>query len=360
MSRDSKMGKSQGNAVNPMDFIERYGADELRYYLCSSMISGRDASYSEEDFVLRYNSDLANTLGNLVSRVISLIAKYFQNTIPDPGELTGDDLALVQSWKAVASQMFDRVRELRVDLAVQCVMDGVVGVNHYIDRNKPWALAKAGDIKRLASVLYASLDSIRVISELLYPIMPGKMHLLRTKILGLGEREPVIELGVESRLEPGKPLGDPVSLFPRVSSAAGAEEQKTEISQRAAARPKDFSVQQTPAVPAPVITQIAYEDFKKLRLQLALVIDVYRIEGSEKLYRLIVKTGHDTRQIVSGLAKHYSPDELRGKKIVLVSNLKPIEMFGVNSDGMLLAASDGEITRALTVDGDLSDGCPVL
>jgi methionyl-tRNA synthetase len=362
MSRDSKMSKSEGNAVSPMDLMSQYGSDELRYYLCSAMVTGRDATYSEEDFVTRYNSDLANTLGNLISRVLAPIGSHFQNTVPTPCDVTEEESDLERSWRSVVEQIYAHLDKCRVDLVVHCIIDAVSNINHYIDRNKPWTLARNGNRRRLATVLYAALDSIRIASALLYPVMPKKMRQLRTDILRLAQEEPSVSMqDAGERLLPGSPLGSNVPLFPRIvhRPAAGLGE-KTFGGQAASVTSGSKLPHKKPKATSPAPAEINYEDFKKISLQLALVEDVIRLEGTDKLYRLTLKVGDAQRQIISGLAKHYAADELKGKTVVIVANMKPVEMFGVRSDGMLLAASDGKSIRVLTVDGELNDGSPVL
>lgn len=362
MAKDSKMGKSEGNAVNPMDLMSLYGSDELRYYLCSAMVTGRDAAYSEEDFVTRYNSDLANNLGNLISRVLTLIGSHLQNAVPTPYDVTEEESDLERSWHSVVDQTYAHLGNLRVDLAVRCVIDGVSNVNHYIARNKPWTLAKNGNRRRLATVLYAALDSIRVASALLYPVMPKKMRQLRTDVLCLGRDEPSVRSqGAGERLVPGSTLGPNVPLFPRiVQRPAAGRGGGPHGGQAERVPPGPKLPHKKPKATSAAPAEIDYDDFKKISLQLAAVEEVLHIEGTDKLYRLTLKVGDARRQIISGLAKHYSADELKGKTVVIVANMKPVEMFGVRSDGMLLAASDGKSIRVLTVDGELSDGSPVL
>ena len=348
----SKMAKSVGNVVNPMDVAARYGADAFRYFLMAEMVPGQDASFSEEAFVRRYNADLANDLGNVLSRVHKLVSTHCGGLIPAPAELGADDVQLRDAALAAAATMEEAVNGMRLELGFAAVAGVLREANRYLEKRQPWTLAKQGDASSLHTVLYCASETLRIVSGLLYPTMPGKMRELR-QTLGLGGEDPRIgDLKVWGGLPAGTPIGTAQILFPRIR----AEDTKMNDASVETKTPTPAEVK--PPMP-PGVAQIEYTDFEKVDLRTARIIEAERIVGSEKLLRLQIDLGDGNRQIVAGIAQHYAPESLIGRMIVVVKNLKPAKIRGVESNGMLLAASSGPTLRLVTVDGELCGGARV-
>jgi len=354
LSGESKMSKSVGNVVNPMDMIGKYGLDAFRYFLIAEMVLGQDASFTEDAFTRRYNADLANDLGNLLNRLLNMIARYCGGNLPAPA---ADSLAGVEEqavWGqagAAVDAMEKAVAEMRLNEGLGQVMVAVRAINRYFEIKQPWSLARQGDQTPLRTCLYTAAECLRVASALLYPVMPGKMAELR-RALGLRKPRPALERMKEwGVLPPGTPLSEIGPLFPRI----GPEVEKPEGSAPPA---QPATPTGTPATTAPVGI-IEYEDFLKVQLRTAKIVAAEKVPGATKLLRLEVFMGEERRQIVAGIALHYEPEQLIGKTIVMVANLKPAIIRGVESQGMLLAASKGERLRLITVDGDMASGAAV-
>jgi len=352
----AKMAKSEGNVVNPMDMIDRYGVDPTRYFLIAEMSLGQDASFTEEAFIRRYNSDLANDLGNLLSRVLNMIQRYCGGKLPEPAPDAVAEGPEKRVWDAVqqaARDMLDGVEQMRLDQGVARVVGAVRAINRYLEGEKPWHLAKQEELQPLYTVLYTASEALRVAAAVLHPIMPERMTVLR-KALGMRGAKPkfaqVRQWGV---LKPGAAVRDPGPLFPRIDARA----RTPEGGQDAPAAPPSAKETKPPAEPAPSLLSI--EEFARWDLRTAIVLEAEPIEGTEKLLRLQVRMGEERRQLVAGLALRYTPEQLIGKTVVVLANLQPTTIRGVESQGMLLAASKGETLRLLSVDGDIASGARV-
>ena len=347
---ESKMSKSLGNVVNPMDMIDRYGVDATRYFLIAEMTLGQDASFSEEGFVRRYNSDLANDLGNLLSRVLNMIGRYCDGKIPQPSaDVLEDELtkALWATAQTGAQDMVQSLEDMRLDLGIANVMTVVRAINRYIEAGKPWQLAKEDDKQPLHNVLYAAAECLRVAAALLYPVMPERKGTLR-EALGIANSEPDLgKLQVWGLLTPGAETKAEGPLFPRIETKERKPVDK---------EPKKATAEKPAGKNDGLIT---IDDVGKVELRTAIVLEAEKIEGAEKLLRLEVRMGEERRQIVAGIALHYEPDALIGKTVVIVANLKPATLRGVESQGMLLAASMGENLRLVAVDGEIASGAVV-
>jgi len=348
LSGRDKMSKSSGNVVNPLEYADRFGVDALRYFLVAEMNLGQDASFTDEIFVKRYNSDLANDLGNLSSRVLKMVHTHCGSTVPKAGADARDEPAARELWARVqeaVEEMSRQVSAMRPDLGVAAVMAAVREANKYIGVRMPWKQAKEADTQPLFDTLYVAMEALRVCAALLYPVMPAKMTELRRQI-GAGEDEPKVEdLRVFGRLSAGAALPESEGLFPRYQPP------KPEKQPPAPKKQKAENVVE--------VDQIDVSDFFKAKLKTAKVLEAEKVEGADKLLKLQLEVGNETRQIVAGIAKHYAPEEVVGKTIVIVSNLKPAEIRGVKSQGMLLAASKKKKLTLVTVDGEIPSGAKV-
>ncbi|MGA0333808.1 MAG: methionine--tRNA ligase subunit beta, partial [Kiritimatiellia bacterium] len=338
LSGRDKMSKSTGNVVNPLDYAERFGVDALRYFLMAEMSLGQDASFTEEVFIKRYNSDLANDLGNLTSRVLKMVHTHCEAKVPPIPAAPAEGSPEAELWRHVqfaVEEMSSQIEKMRPDLGLAAVMTAVREANKYIGVREPWKQAKEEDNTPLLVTLYFSLETLRVCAALLYPVMPAKMSELRRQIGG-GAGEPRVEdLKSFGKLLPGTALEAGEGLFPR--------HQKEKAS--------------PPPVPEKVesvvtVEEIAIDDFFKAQLKTAKVLAAEPVEGADKLLKLQLDVGGEPRQIVAGIAKFYSPEEVVGKIIIIVSNLKPAVIRGVESRGMLLAASKGKKLTLVTVDAE--------
>ena len=361
LSGSAKMSKSLGNVVNPMDMMERYGVDAFRYFLMAEMVMGQDASFTEEAFVRRYNADLANDLGNLLNRVVSMTGKYCGGVLPAPeaGALEGGEAGeLLGKALAAARGMKESLEKLALHEGVAGVMDAVRATNRFIEARQPWTQARAEDKGPLGTTLYAAADTLRLCAALLTPCMPAKMAQLRAA-LGMADTSvKPEELERRGVLESGVAVGAPGALFPRVEAPSSAAE-KSGVEAEAAGKKKSEGKAAKAAPAALPEGVISYDEFAKVQLRTAVVTNAEAIEGAVKLLKLNVMMGKERRQIVAGIALYYKPEELVGKTVVVVANLAPVKLRGVESQGMLLAASCGERLRLVTVDGDLASGAVV-
>lgn len=348
LTGESKMSKSSGNTANPMEMADKYGVDAFRYFLLAEMTMGQDASFSEEAFVRRYNSDLANDLGNLASRVLKLTSSHTAGRVPQPGAGAGEpETALRSAVETASRDMEASILNLRLDAGLGSVMAAVREANRYMEKKQPWTLAKQGKQDELDATLYAAVEALRVVSGLLYPVMPSKMAEVRA-CLGLGADAPEIETLRQWGLsKPGVELGKSLCLFPRVKPVDTEPAAAAPAAQAGAGAEKETA------------GKIEYADFARVELRTARILSAEIVPGANKLLKLQIKIGEEQRQLVAGIALHYKPEELIGKTIVVVANLKPARIRGVESDGMLLAASSGETLRLLTVDGEIPDGAQV-
>ncbi len=357
LSGESKMSKSLGNVVNPLEMMGKYGVDAFRYFVIAEMTVGQDASFTEDGFIRRYNADLANDLGNLLSRILNMTTRYCDGKLPAPAAdaLSGaEEKTLWDAIQAAVAAMEQAADTMKLNDGVGQVIAAVRGINRYLELKQPWTQAKAEDRGPLHTTLYTAAEALRVASAALFPVMPQKMTELR-KALGLKTAKPSFKhLKTWGALKPGTPVKEIGALFPRIV----AEEP------RAPGGPMELKVKQelpkpADAQPAPLAETVDYKAFEKLQLRTAVITAAEKVPGATKLLRLEILMGEERRQIVAGIALHYEPEQLIGKTIVVVANLEPAKIRGIESQGMLLAASKGERLRLITVDGDLASGAVV-
>ncbi len=350
LSGGSKMSKSTGNVTDPIEMADRHGVDALRYYLMADMTLGQDAVFTEEGFALRYNADLANDLGNLASRVLRLVERHRDGRIPHPDETAAGpaEETLRRAVLAAVGEMERRLRAMQIDRGLAAVIGAVRETNRYVDQSAPWTLAKEGATTRLATVLYHACEALRIVSGLLFPVMPGKMAELRASLGLTGEEiAPRLErLRVWGELEPGRPASAPPSLFPRIDRRAH------DTAARGAARRPAAKKAKTEGL-------ISFQEFSRLALRTARVLEAEPVAGADRLLKLTVDLGDERRQIVAGIAPAYAPDDLVGRTVVVVANLEPATIRGVRSEGMLLAARQGDRLGIVTVAGDVAPGSAV-
>ncbi|MDE0837758.1 MAG: methionine--tRNA ligase [Kiritimatiellae bacterium] len=353
MGKD-KMSKSTGNVVDPMVLSETYGVDAFRYYLMAEMSLGQDAAFSEASFIRRYNTDLANDLGNMLSRVLKLICANCDGRIPEPVAPGDAEAGLREACLAAAEGMLASVRDMRLDKGLAGLAGIVRETNRYLEVKQPWTMAKTGETEAFNTVMYYAAEALRIVSGMLHPVMPDKMSALRVA-LGLGDEAPAYESLAEwGVLVPGQAVEKPESLFPRIQvEKATASKQSTKATSKQA-KP----AQAAEAAPEGVAT-IAYTDFTKVELKTARIVEAEKVEGADRLLYLRVDVAGESRQIVAGIAEHYKPEELPGKTVVMVANLAPAKIRGLKSEGMLLAASEGDQLRLVSIDGDLPSGASV-
>jgi len=355
---ETKMSKSLGNVVNPMDILELYGADALRYFLMSAMSLGQDASFSEELFVLKFNSELANDLGNFASRVTAMVRKHFDGKLPPAAQPSEADAELRQAAQNAIEAMRAAIENMQLDRGCAAVNEAVKAGNRYFATMEPWTLAKNGKIAELGAVLRNSAELLRIVSGLLYPIMPDKMGKMR-RLLGMSESEiepQMDKLSQWNTLQDNAAIGDDSQpLFPRIQLVK-SEPEKTPAKAKPEKQPKPSKPQEEP-LPEGIIT---IDDFAKVQLKTAEITAAEPVAGSSHLLKLQLKVGDEARQILSGIAENYQPAELVGKTVIIVANLKPRKLLGQESRGMLLAAQDSQgQLRLLTTDGPLASGANV-
>ena len=330
-----KMSKSLGNVVDPFILGERYGADAIRYHILREMALGADSSFSNEIMINRINSDLANGLGNLVSRTVAMADKYFGGTLPADREEGDFDAELTAEAKGLVAKVDEFMDKTQINNALAEIFKVVSRANKYIDETAPWVLGKDESKKaRLATVLYNLLETIRIVSTLLSNFMPTTMPKV-WELIGAAESDITYEnAGKFGVLPADVTVHRGEIIFPRIDVDKEIEELNKIIGSNAEPEEKaDDGFE-----PVPIADEITIDDFAKVDLRVALVKDCEKVKKSKKLLCLQLDDGFGGRQVVSGIAAWYKPEDLIGKKVVIVANLKPVKLCGVESNGMICAA----------------------
>ncbi len=347
-----KMSKSVGNVMYSSDLARHFGVDGVRYYLLSEMPYAQDGSITYETLIGKYNSDLANTIGNLVNRTVAMVHKYFDGTIPAPADGTEFDEALKESVLTSVQSLCRNMDKFRVADACDDLLDIAKRSNKYIDETAPWSLAKnESDRGKLATVMYNLTEAIRILAVVMQPFMPSSAEKIFEEI---GATDKTLESATAFGVtKPGVKVGEAQPLFARIDEAKKYGEL---IAEAEARKPK--KEEKKPA--EGVADLITIDDFSKVELRVAQIKICEPVAKSDKLLCLQLDDGNGTRQVVSGIAKWYRPEELIGKKVVVVANLKPAKLRGVESNGMILAADAGaEDVKVLFVDDSVPSGAKV-
>jgi methionyl-tRNA synthetase len=353
---ESKMSKSRGNIVRTETILDVLGADALRYFLLREVVFGQDGSFSFDALVQRYNSDLANGIGNLASRTLTMINRYFKGEVPYPSSAAsrapGDDAIIITAHRAIKEfgTLFDQFQFSR---ALEIAWGLIAAVDKYIVENEPWALGEKQDEdsrSRLATVLYTSAEALRIATALAHPVIPDATAKIWTQ-MGLGDIKKVdLNTLAWGQLHLGTRLGEVSPVFPRADKSAIERMQNMEEQQRetavvetkpeAVAAPVRALAPTAPATAAPVeAAKISIDDFTKIELRVGLVKVAERVPKADKLLRLEIDIGTEVRQVLAGIAEAYAPETLVGRKVVIVANLAPRKMRGLESNGMIVAAS---------------------
>jgi methionyl-tRNA synthetase len=330
---DTKMSKSKGNVLDPHVLLKVFGPDPLRYFLLREIPIGQDGNFSHEGFLHRVNSDLANDFGNLVQRTLTMIGNYFGGEIAAPGAETAEDARVRTDFDGLKGRVFDLYDACALSRALEEIWAYIGRVNKYLAENEPWIMAKDPALRpRLGRVLLQAAAAIRGASYLAYPVMPRSVE----KVWGfLGEPEKPAEVPWEALafggFGPGRKVGTPQALFPRVSL-------KDFLGEEAGTSPAAPAASPEPVKKGEAMDIITFDEFKRMDLRVAQILEAERVPGATKILKLKIDIGTEQRQMIAGIAETYAPEDLVGKKLIVIVNLKPAMIRGIESQAMLLAA----------------------
>jgi len=347
-----KMSKSVGNVVEPNHLIDQFGVDVIRYFLLREVPFGLDGDFSHKALIGRINSDLANNLGNLLNRTLNMLKKYFKGELPNPDTAEDEDAPLIAKSAEVIKEVDTLYGELAYSKILAKIWEFLDAGNIYINDTAPWNLAKSDEgKKRLATVLYNSAEACRVIAILIAPFMPETADKMMEQ---LGIDTPVDKQGLDSIqkwgwIKPGSQTHQGPQIFPRIEDKAAAKIlEAVTIGGDAPASEKKAETDDK--------GQITIEDFMKVDLRTAKILEAEKVKKSKKLIKLKVDLGTEQRQVLAGIAEAYEPEQLIGRTVILVANLKPVKLMGLESQGMILAGSDGDTIILGGFDGELPPG----
>lgn len=344
-----KMSKSKGNIIYADDMAKKIGVDGVRYYALSEMPYASDGSITWEAVVNRYNTDLANNLGNLVQRTLSMAKKYFDGVVPAPAEENELDADLKAAFASAVDEVYNNMLSYHVADAAEAIFTALRRANKYIDETAPWALAKGGDAEfaRLGTVIYNLLECIRIAAVLLAPFMPATSENILSQLgTDNADYDTLENFGA---LLSGTVLGEAKALFARIDEAkfmAEVEAEREEAKKAAEAAAKAAMKPEKPEG----IAQIGIEDFMNVELRTAKITECEKVPKAKKLLKLKIDLGYEERTVVSGIAKWYEPEALIGRKIIVVANLKPATLCGIESNGMILASGEDEVRVVFLAD----------
>ena len=344
----TKMSKSIGNVVDPIGLIEEFGADAIRYFLLREINLGQDGNFSRDALIQRINSDLANDLGNLLHRTLNMVGKFQQGVVLAPEGRSEIDASLIEDAMATVKIFADDMNNMKISHAIKSVWAFISRANKYIDETAPWALAKDEAKKQeLANVMYNLVEALRIISGLIYPYMPttaGKLW-KQLNLPGTIEELRLADIEKWGGTPASMHIGEAEQLFPRIEIAKDeqpAKEAKPKAEKKQSKQDKQKESQSE--------GEISIDDFAKIQLRVAKVLAAEAVPKADKLLKLRIDLGDEQRELVSGIAKQYKPEELIGKHVIVVANLKAAKIRGVVSHGMVLAASDANSLKLVTVD----------
>lgn len=344
----TKMSKSIGNVVDPIGLIEEFGADAIRYFLLREINLGQDGNFSRDALIQRINSDLANDLGNLLHRTLNMVGKFQQGVVLAPEGRSEIDASLIEDAMTTVKTFADDMNNMKISHAIKAVWAFISRANKYIDETAPWALAKDESKKQeLANTMYNLVEALRVISGLIYPYMPttaGKLW-QQLNLPGTIEELRLADIEKWGGTPVNMHIGQAQQLFPRIEVEKveqPVKEAKNKAEKQKAKKDKQKESQSE--------GEISIDEFAKIQLRVAKVLEAEAVPKADKLLKLKIDLGDEQRELVSGIAKQYKPEELVGKNVIVVANLKAAKIRGVVSHGMVLAASAGDDLKLITVD----------
>lgn len=398
MMKDGKMSKSKGNVIDPKLLIERYGSDAIRYFLLREIPFGQDGVFTPESLVQRLNYDLANDLGNLIHRTAAMMSKFVDGQVPEPGDRTELDIELATLFEATVQAVAEHMESMQFSLALAEIWKVVRRANKYIDEAAPWSLAKQGDTPRLGTVMYNLAETIRGVAVLISPFLPRAAVSIREQYSIAAADATWDSIAKFGSLQPGGTVHSASPLFPRLeveseleqldalasgalaraaamqAEATGQAAESAALANSASASGPDSGLKGTGAAQSNTAAPhadgasdagdggkelIGIDVFEQIELRVGQIEVAEPVPKADKLLRLEVNLGTETRQIVSGIAKYFQPEELVGQKVIVVTNLKPVKLRGVQSNGMILAASEDGVLKLATVPDGMPNGAIV-